>query len=123
LVAQQYVNPSELAGKKPPSHPTPAQPDSFYTGTYHSDYYGTISVVARDGVLHVLMPPKPTDYALEHWDGNLFAFFPVGENALGISAATFAPDQDNGRAAILTLEYYNDSEYPDGTGIGIFSRQ
>ncbi len=58
VTAHQYINPSELAGKKPPSHPTPAQPDSFYTGTYHSDFYGTITVVARDGALHVLMPPS-----------------------------------------------------------------
>ncbi|MBV8992681.1 MAG: serine hydrolase [Pseudonocardiales bacterium] len=123
VFARLYVNPSQLAGKKPPSHPKPAQPDSFYTGTYHSDYYGTITVVARNGALHVLMPPKPTDYPLEHWDGNLFAFFPVGENAVGISAATFAPGQNNDRAAALTLEYYNDSEYPDGTGVGIFNRQ
>jgi CubicO group peptidase (beta-lactamase class C family) len=123
LLAQEYVNPSELAGKKPPSHPAPAQPDSFYTGTYHSDYYGAVTVVARGGALHVLMPPKPTGYPLEHWDGNLFALFPVGENALGISAATFAPAQDNDRAATLTLEYYNNAEYPDGTKIGIFNRQ
>jgi CubicO group peptidase (beta-lactamase class C family) len=123
LLAQEYVNPSKLAGKKPPSHPTPAQPNPFYTGTYHSDYYGTITVVARGGALHVLMPPRPTDYPLEHWDGNVFALFPVGENALGISAATFAPAQDDNRAATLTLEYYNNSEYPDGTGIGIFNRQ
>jgi CubicO group peptidase (beta-lactamase class C family) len=123
VAAQLYVNPSELAGKKPPQHPRPAQPDSFYTGTYYSDFYGAITVVARDGALHVLMPPKPTDYRLEHWDGNLFAFFPVGENAVGISAAAFAPDQQNDRAATLTLEYYNNYEYPDGTGIGIFSPQ
>jgi CubicO group peptidase (beta-lactamase class C family) len=125
LIARQYVNPSTLAGKKPPAHPTPAQPDPFYTGTYHSDFYGTITVVARDGALHVLMPPDPTDYPLGHWDGNLFALFPVGENALGISAATFAPGsgQDNDRAATLTLEYYNNAEYPDGTGVGIFNRQ
>jgi CubicO group peptidase (beta-lactamase class C family) len=120
--AQLYVNPSVLAGKKPPSHPAPAQPDSFYTGTYHSDFYGTITVVARGGALHVLMPPKPTDYPLEHWDGNLFALFPVGENAVGISAATFTPDQQNNRAASLTLEYYDNYKYPDGTGIGIFDR-
>jgi Beta-lactamase/Domain of unknown function (DUF3471) len=121
--APLYINPSELAGKKPPSHPAPAQPDSFYVGTYYSDFYGTITVVARDGALHVLMPPRPTDYPLEHWNGNLFALFPVGENAVGISAATFAPDHDNDRAATLTLEYYNNYEYPDGTGIGIFYRQ
>jgi CubicO group peptidase (beta-lactamase class C family) len=123
VTAQLYVNLSELAGKKPPQHPRPAQPDSFYTGTYHSDFYGTITVVASGGALHVLMPPKPTDYPLEHWDGNLFAFFPVGENAVGISAATFAPDQQNDHAVTLTLEYYDNYEYPDGTGIGIFSRQ
>jgi CubicO group peptidase (beta-lactamase class C family) len=123
VTAQLYVNPSVLAGKKPPSHPAPAQPDSFYTGTYHSDFYGTITVIASGGALHVLMPPKPTDYPLEHWDGNLFAFFPVGENAVGISAATFTPDQQNNRAATLTLEYYDNGKYPDGTGIGIFDRQ
>jgi Domain of unknown function (DUF3471) len=99
------------------------EPDLFYTGSYHSDFYGTITVVSRDGALHVIMPPKPTDYPLEHWDGNLFALFPVGENALGISAATFAPGQDNDRAATLTLEYYNNAQYPDGTKVGIFNRQ
>jgi CubicO group peptidase (beta-lactamase class C family) len=123
VTAQLYVNPSQLAGKKPPPHPAPAQLDSFYTGTYHSDFYGTITVVARGGALHVLMPPNPTDYRLEHWDGNLFAFFPVGENAVGISAAAFVPGQQNDSAATLTLEYYNNYEFPDGTGIGIFSRQ
>jgi CubicO group peptidase (beta-lactamase class C family) len=123
VIAPEYVDMSELAGKKPPSHPAPAQPDSFYTGTYYSSFYGTVTVAARDGILHVLMPPTPTDYPLEHWDGNLFAFFPVGENAVGISAATFAPGQDQDRAATLTLEYYNNAEYPDGTKVGIFTRQ
>lgn len=123
VFAQMYVNMSKLAGKHPPAHPAPAQPDSFYTGTYHSDFYGTITVTARRGALHVFMPPKPTDYPLEHWDGNLFALFPVGENALGISAATFAPGHNNDRAATLTLEYYNNAKYPDGTGIGILTRQ
>ncbi|MGO9781847.1 MAG: serine hydrolase [Streptosporangiaceae bacterium] len=117
LFSQQYLNPSELAGQKRPAHPQPAQPDSFYTGTYDSDYYGAITIVARDGALHVLMPPRPTDYPLQHWDGNLFAFFPVGENALGISAATFAPGPGHHYATSLTLEYYNES------GLGVFTRR
>jgi CubicO group peptidase (beta-lactamase class C family) len=121
--APMYGNPSKLAGKKPPPHSRAARPDSFYTGTYHSEFYGTIAVIARGGTLHVRMPPKPTDYPLEHWDGNLFAFFPVGENALGISAAAFAPNQHNDRAATLTLEYYDNFKYPDGTGIGVFARK
>lgn len=73
--------------------------------------------MARGGALHVLMPPKPTDYPLKHWDGNLFAFFPVGENALGISAATFASGPGNHEAMSLTLEYYNT------TGLGVFTRR
>ena len=117
LIAQMYVDPSELAGQKPPAHPEPAQPDSFYTGTYDNDYYGPITVMARGGALHVLMPPKPTDYPLKHWNGNLFALFPVGENALGISAATFASGPGNHKAVSLTLEYYNT------TGLGVFTRR
>jgi CubicO group peptidase (beta-lactamase class C family) len=116
LFSQLYINPSELAGKTPPAHPKPAQPGSFYTGTYHNGYYGDIEVIARGSGLHVIMQPKPTDYPLEHWDGNLFAFFPVGENALGISAATFVPGPGSHRATSLTLEYYN------ATGLGVFTR-
>lgn len=123
VIAGDYVNPSELAGKKPPPHPVPARPASFYTGTYHSDFYGTVAVVARSGGPRVLMPPKMTDHRLEHWDGNLFAFFPAGENALGISAAEFAAGRNNDRAATLRLEYYDNAQYPDGTGVGIFSRR
>ena len=44
---------------------------------------------------------------------NLFSFLPVGESALGISAATFTPGQQ--RAKSLTLEYY------DTTGLGEFA--
>jgi hypothetical protein len=52
---------------------------------------------------------------LTHWDGNVFSFFPTGENALGITAATFAPNTGN-RATSLTLEYYN------AEGLGVFTR-
>jgi len=123
VIEQEYVNPSELAGKKPPAHPAPARPGSFYTGTYHSDFYGTIEIVARHGQLRVLMPPRPTDYPLRHWDGNVFALYPTGENALGISAATFAPGRAGRRAATLTLEYYDNLTYADGTGVGVFRRR
>jgi hypothetical protein len=39
--------------------------------------------------------------------GNLFAFYPTGENALGITPATFSADASNTRAKSVTLEYYN----------------
>lgn len=115
--AQLYVNPSKLAGKKPPAHPAPQKPASFYVGTYTNDYYGPIRVVARGSSLHVIIGPRPTDYPLMHWDGNLFALFPVGENALGITAATFIPAPGGRHASRLILEYYN------ATGLGTFVRR
>jgi hypothetical protein len=102
VFATMYVNPSALAGKKPPAHPKPARPDAFYAGTYDNEYYGPIRIVNKGSSLHLLIGPHPFDYPLKHWDGNLFAFFPTGENALGITAATFIPDQANDRAASVT---------------------
>jgi len=114
--AQLYVNPSKLSGKTPPARPKPAQPTSFYVGAYRNDYYGQVTVEARGRSLRMLIGPKPTVLPLRHWNGDLFAFFPVGENALGISAATFRPAPGNRRANRLTLEYYDD------TGLGTFTR-
>lgn len=111
-----YVNPSELAGKKPPTHPVPAKPDSYYTGTYDNPYYGPIRVVREGGSLHLRIGPRPDDYVLRHWSGDLFAFYPTGENALGITAARFNSDADSPPAASVTLEYYNT------TGLGTFIR-
>jgi CubicO group peptidase (beta-lactamase class C family) len=116
LFAGMYVNHSELADKKPPKNPVPAQPNSFYTGTYDNDYYGPIRIVAQGTSLHLLIGPGPDDYRLSHWSGDLFSFYPTGENALGITAATFHPNAGNPRAASVTLEYYNT------TGLGTFTR-
>ena len=116
VFAAMFNNPSTLAGKTRPKQPKPARALRFYTGRYANSYYGPIEVVARGSSLHVLIGPKPTDYRLEHWSGDLFAFFPVGENALGISAATFRSPLAGRRAASLTLEYY------DTNRLGTFSR-
>ena len=124
-LASLYVNPSELAGQTPPRHPVPAKPDCFYTGTYGNPYYGPIRIVSDGTSLHLLIGPRPEDYVLRHWSGDLFAFYPTGENALGITAATFNADDaaaaadtddDSWRAKSVTLEYYN------STGLGTFTR-
>ena len=115
LFAQLYVNHSELAGQKPPKPPVAAQPDSFYTGTYGNAYYGPIRIAARGKSLHLLIGPGPDDYPLQHWSGNVFAFYPTGENAVGITAATFHPGSRS-RAESVTLEYYNEN------GLGTFTR-
>lgn len=114
--AALYVNPSVLAGKKPPASPVPARPDSFYTGTYDNAFYGPIRITAEGSSLHLLIGPVPRDYPLRHWSGNVFAFFPTGENAVGITAATFSGGAGASRASSVTLEYYNE------TGLGTFVR-
>lgn len=114
--AQMYVNHSELAGKNPPANPAPPHPDSFYAGAYDNPYYGRIQVTPGGGALHLLIGPDPKDYPLRHWSGDLFAFFPTGENAVGITAATFTPGAGGTLAQSVTLEYY------DTTGLGTFTR-
>jgi CubicO group peptidase (beta-lactamase class C family) len=116
VLAGLAVNHSALADKKPPVHPVPARPHSFYTGTYGNSYYGPIRIVSRGTSLHLLIGPRPEDYVLEHWSGNLFSFYPTGENAVGITAATFNADGSNSRAEGVTLEYYN------STKLGTFTR-
>ncbi|MGH3253569.1 MAG: serine hydrolase [Trebonia sp.] len=115
-LASLYVNPSELAGKKPPRHPVPAKPDSYYTGTYDNPYYGAIRIMSAGTALHLLIGPRPDNYLLRHWSGDRFAFYPTGENALGITAATFNADAGRRQATRVTLEYYN------ATRLGTFTR-
>jgi CubicO group peptidase (beta-lactamase class C family) len=116
LLAGLYVNHSDLAGRKPPASPVPAQPASFYAGTYGNDYYGPVRVVPAGKSLHLRIGPRPDDYVLTHWSGDVFSFYPAGENAVGITAATFAPGA-GGAAASVTLEYY------DANGLGTFTRR
>jgi len=92
---------------KPPANPTPAKANSFYKGTYQNAYYGSVTIDDPGGSLHLYIGPGgKNDYVMTHWDGNVFSFFPTGENALGITAATFAPNTGS-HATSLTFEYYN----------------
>jgi CubicO group peptidase (beta-lactamase class C family) len=116
VFARQYVNHSVLAGQKPPANPIPPRPETFYTGTYDNSYYRPIRITAEGGSLHLLIGPAPDDYPLQHWSGDLFAFFPTGENGVGITAATFNAGPGSTRAQSVTLEFY------DTTGLGTFVR-
>ncbi len=85
------------AGRQAPAgHPTPAKPNAFYAGTYDNDFYGPIKIVAESSGLQLLIGPRPERYPLGHWDGNRFSFFPTGENAVGITQATFTPNAAGG---------------------------
>jgi hypothetical protein len=88
--APGYENPSELAGKKAPAAAAAAPATSALVGTYQSDLYGPASVVADGDALVLKMGPAPHSYPLTHWDGSVFSYEPIGENAAGVAAITFA---------------------------------
>lgn len=116
--------PGELAGKKPPAHPTPALADSAYVGTYTSALYGNAEVSAGTGGLVLSLGPVPMNFGLTHWDGNVFSYVPTGENAIGIgtwiSAVTFTVGP-GGQATSVNVEQLN-GQPPIGPDVGTFTR-
>lgn len=74
---------------KPPANVSPALSLDAYVGIYHSDYYGELEVVEKDKKLQLLLGPKKTAYAMQHWDRDTFTYQPAGENAGGLSGVTF----------------------------------
>ena len=100
-----------LVGVSPPAAPLPARALSAYTGTYRNDYHGPIQVVDQGGSLVLSIGPIPMKLPLTHWDGDVFTFTLVNENAAPgtISKASFLSDR-------VTLEYY------DEDGVGTFIR-
>jgi CubicO group peptidase (beta-lactamase class C family) len=102
--------------KLPPS-PSPAGPDSAYTGTYDNPYYGPLAVLEEGGKLALRMGPagSPTTFPLPHFDGDTFSFETIGENANGLAGALFA-GAAGGPSPSVTLDFY------DRTGLGTFTR-
>jgi hypothetical protein len=69
----------------PPPNPTPGQPANAYTGRYHNEYYGDLTIEAeRNGQLTLHLPPRGTRYELTHWDGDLFTYFFAAESNTGV---------------------------------------
>ncbi|MBX7433859.1 serine hydrolase [Mycobacterium sp. Y57] len=95
----------ELVGKQPPPNAAPPQPLSSYVGVYRNDFWGPATVTERDGALELTLGPKGV-YQLKPWDGDVFTFSFVSENAPPgtVSQATFDGDR-------LTLEYFDDEGY------------
>ncbi|MCV7300975.1 serine hydrolase [Mycobacterium barrassiae] len=96
-----------LVGKQPPPNAAPPAPLSTYVGTYRNDFWGPARVTEKNGTLMLALGSK-LNVPLDHWDGNVFTFKFVTENAPPgtISMATFDGDK-------LVLEYYD--EFGKGT--------
>ena len=65
----------------------------------------------KDGKLTVSLGPRPDTYQLTHWDGDVFTFGFVTENAPPGTISTAKFDGDK-----LTLEYFDDDK------MGTFTR-
>jgi CubicO group peptidase (beta-lactamase class C family) len=91
---------------EPPEEPSPALPASAYVGTYTNDYVGDIEVEERDGALTLLLGPQRRAFALEHWDRDVFLYYPALETPDVPSGVIFTIGPD-GRAAGVAIEDLN----------------
>jgi CubicO group peptidase (beta-lactamase class C family) len=107
VFARLSENHSKLAGQTPPAKPIPAKPNAAYVGRYENPYVGPAQISAANGGLVLKLGPNGMEFPLQHWDGDTFAYYPSGENALGISAVTFKVN--GGRATQLTLENFDEN--------------
>ena len=79
---------------------------NVYTGTYINDYFGDATVDADGDGLLLRLGPEQAAYPMHHFDRNVFLYQPVGENAFGESAITFAIGADE-RAGSVLIENLN----------------
>lgn len=102
-----------LAGQTPPPGAAPAGPLDGYAGTYANPYFGPLTVAVEGDGLMMAAGPGGSRWPLQHWDGDVFALAPQGENANpgSLFAVTFRP-----AAGSVTVEYW------DGDGLGTFTR-
>ncbi|MEV6209354.1 serine hydrolase [Kitasatospora sp. NPDC051914] len=107
------VSPTDYG--KPPTGAAPAEPDAAYVGTYRNNYYGPLTVTARNGGLVMGLGPDNLQFPLRHYAGDVFSFQTRGENAVGLSGVTFTVGPD-GRASTVVVEQFNHD------GLGTFTR-
>jgi CubicO group peptidase (beta-lactamase class C family) len=107
----------EVDYTKVPSNPSPAKPNSAYTGIYDNPYYGPLVVLEEGGKLEMSMGPadSPTSFPLTHFDGDTFSFESIGENGNGLAGALFE-SSSGGSSPSVVLDFY------DRTGLGTFKR-
>jgi len=118
---QQFVlmGESDLAqtsdfSKSPADRGAPLAP-AAYVGKYQNEYFGVIEVAEKEGKLTLGLGPKLQQFALAHWDRDVYWFQPIGEMAAGRSGAVFAVGPE-GRAGSVLIENL------DVNGLGRFKR-
>lgn len=64
-----------------PANPVPPRPTKDLAGRYDNDFYGTASVVSKDGRLALVLGPDHVAIPLEHWSGDRYRAVIAIENA------------------------------------------
>lgn len=107
---------SDTDYRTPPPNAAPAKADTAYTGTYANSFYGPATIASEGGklVLKAGAGQKLT-FPLTHYQGDVFSFDTVGENAVGLTGLTFTVGPD-GRASSFVVEAW------DHEDLGTFTR-
>ena len=107
LIEPMYWNQAGPAEGARPANPRRHRDLSAYTFVYSNPYYGRVQILQEEGVLVMLAGPAPKRFALSHWDGDRFVYYPEGENALGPAEVAFAVDAQ-GDAVNLTVKQFEE---------------
>ena len=105
---------------KPPANASPALSLNAYTGTYANNFYGEIEIVEQNKGLYIAQGPKKEMFNLLHFNRDVFAYQPTGENAYGLSGVTFTVGGDWKATGVL-VENLNVAD-PADEGQGTFTR-
>ncbi|MGH8815640.1 MAG: serine hydrolase, partial [Achromobacter pestifer] len=62
-----------------------------------------------EGGLTLVLGPKGMRFPMRHWDGDTFAFAPVGEAELVDSLASITFKMDQGQARGFDIKFYDDN--------------
>lgn len=116
----QAMRDGEAAAFDYATRPGDAKPPSAlgeYVGAYSNAYYGPLVVKMDGNTLVMTLGPEraPNTLVLTPYDGDIFSFETIGENAVGLAGVAFRRHPD-GTVSDAVIDFY------DQTGLGTFQR-
>lgn len=79
-----------------------------YAGAYHNDYFGKITVAAREGRLTLGLGPQLKAFPLRHFNRDIFVYEPLGENGAGTKSGVHFRIAPDGRASAVLIDHLNE---------------
>ena len=86
---------------KPAAQPGAPLAATAYAGAYRNDFVGEIEVAAEGDNLVLRLGPNLDAYPLRHYDRDVFAYQPTGENAGPLSGVTFTVGADETATGVV----------------------